>query len=294
LIKPYVRLIKWLWLILVAGAVLFYVGRNMTTIKTQVRTIVWTHVSISLFLIALSKLLLTQLSRQSVLTTERQISFPRMFYINSMSQLAKYIPGGIWHLVGRAGYYHGDGLSLGETAHAMVAENIWLVSGAFTIGLLSCVLYYAQPLTAIVVIVGVVAVWWSGLWTLSGRFKRQRHWRTNTANLVLQAAIWILLGMSLWVILPHASGPHFATLAIGTFGLSWAIGYLAIFAPGGIGVREPIIVALLAPVMSPTTALLYASTHRILWVIMEILLGLLAQLVDQSSPAIDLYSKESQ
>jgi uncharacterized membrane protein YbhN (UPF0104 family) len=176
----------------------------------------------------------------------------------------------------------------------MVAENIWLVSGAFTIGFVGCVFYYAQPLTAIIVIVGIVLVWWSGLWVLSGRFKKQRHWRTNSTNLVLQAVIWILLGISLWVIMPPVSGKHFAALAIGTFGLSWAVGYLAIFAPGGIGVRESIIVALLAPLLNPTTALLYASTHRILWIGVEILLGLSAQFVNQSGPALSVYSKESQ
>ena len=47
-----------------------------------------------------------------------------MFAISALSQLAEYLPGSIWHFVGRAGFYHAGRLPLRAVTRAMVIENL--------------------------------------------------------------------------------------------------------------------------------------------------------------------------
>lgn len=52
-------------------------------------------------------------------------------------------------------------------------------------------------------------------------------------------------------------------LLTGVFAIAWVAGFLTPGAPGGLGVREAIMVALLGPVYDPGTALALAVTLRI-------------------------------
>lgn len=273
------RLIKWLWLVLVAGAVVRYLWAHWDEIGPQLRTIALPRLALAVALLGASKLLLVILSQRSVAIAGHAITYRRMFTINALSQLAKYLPGGIWHFVGRAGYYHTDGLPLRAVTQAMIIENLWLVCSAFMAGVSSLLLYYTDGWRLAVVLIGLIAVWWAVLWLIRLRFSGERDWRGSLGTLGLQALIWALVGASLWALLPSLDGWRSGGLAIGAFCISWVIGYVALFAPGGIGVREAAMTAVLAPVLSAQDALLYAAIHRFLWMATELTLGVLARTV---------------
>lgn len=67
---------------------------------------------------------------------------------------------------------------------------------------------------------------------------------------------WLAYGLAFWVFIhavaPHCDIPVFA--AIGAFILSYQIGYLAIFTPGGLGARELVMIAVLTPFLGPAAA----------------------------------------
>ncbi len=271
------RLIKWLWLVVVAGAVVRYLWAHWDEVGPQLRTIALPRLALAVALLIASKLLLVILSQRSVALAGYAVPYRRMFTINALSQLAKYLPGGIWHFVGRAGYYHADGLPLRAVTHAMIVENLWLVFSAFMAGVSSLLLYYADGWRLAVTLAGLIAVWWAVLWLIRLRFSGRRDWRGSLETLGFQALIWALVGASLWAVLPALDGWRAGSLAIGAFCISWVIGYMALFAPGGIGVREAAMTALLAPVLPPHDALLYAAIHRFLWVAAELALGIVAR-----------------
>jgi hypothetical protein len=110
----------------------------------------------------------------------------------------------------------------------------------------------------------------------------QANWRDVVSVGALQSAVWILLGTSFAILLP-INDLTLMPLAMGGFGLSWVAGYVAIFAPGGVGIREATLTALMAAALPPESAIVYAAINRILWVIVESALGLIARLV--SPPA---------
>jgi succinate dehydrogenase hydrophobic anchor subunit len=206
-----------------------------------------------------------------------------MFYFDSLSQLAKYLPGGIWHLVSRGGFYRTEGLALRKITQALAIENIWLLSGACIVGLWGSLIFHMSLPAMVFIVITLFYLWWGGLWLLRSRFTSQattviprRRWRITFWNLVLQISLWSIRGLSLWIIIPDVAHPRQAALVVGAFCLGWALGYVTLFAPGGIGIRESVIVFLLAPILNSTDSLLYASIHRFLWTAIEISLGLVA------------------
>jgi hypothetical protein len=274
-----IRIAKWLWLVLVAGAVVRYLWAHWDEIGPQLRAISPARLALAAACLIASKLLLVIVSQRSVALAGHRIGYRRMFAINALSQLAKYLPGGIWHFVGRAGFYHADGLPLRAVTRAMVVENLWLVLSAFLAGLIGTLTYYLSGARAGIAAAGLLAVWWALLWLIRLRFGGVRSWRAGLSGLALQAAVWALVGISLWIILPGVSGWGSVALAIGAFCLSWVVGYVAVFAPGGIGVRETVMAALLVPLLAAPDALIYAAVHRFVWVAAELALGILAKAV---------------
>jgi hypothetical protein len=86
-----------------------------------------------------------------------------------------------------------------------------------------------------------------------------------------QLATWILFGISYWLVFPPQSG--FLMPMIGAFSLSWVAGYVAFFAPGGIGIREFLLAVILGGFFVSSEVATYATIHRLIWVIIEIVLG---------------------
>jgi len=55
--------------------------------------------------------------------------------------------------------------------------------------------------------------------------------------------------------------------------LSYLGGFIVLFAPGGIGIREGIMVALLSPVTGVTLAVAISALHRVITMLFDIVLG---------------------
>jgi uncharacterized membrane protein YbhN (UPF0104 family) len=64
-------------------------------------------------------------------------------------------------------------------------------------------------------------------------------------------------------------------VGIGSFILAYVIGYLAVFSPGGLGVRELVLIAILSPYFGPLTAGI-AGIARVWNIISEIVSALIA------------------
>jgi uncharacterized membrane protein YbhN (UPF0104 family) len=65
-------------------------------------------------------------------------------------------------------------------------------------------------------------------------------------------------------------------MATGGFAAAYVLGYVALIAPGGIGVREMVLSTLLAPVMGAGPSVVLTLASRILVTITEAGTGLLA------------------
>ena len=86
---------------------------------------------------------------------------------------------------------------------------------------------------------------------------------------------WVLHGLSLGCVL-HAIGAGDVTdssqwlLWIGVIGAGNSLGFFVLFAPGGLGVREGILIATLEPVVGGPAAVAAAALLRIVWLAAEV------------------------
>ena len=91
------------------------------------------------------------------------------------------------------------------------------------------------------------------------------------ASTVLTVLSWGTYGAALWMLsrgLLHDASLPLGT-AVGAFTLGYILGLLALFAPGGVGVRELVLIGLLAPFIGSGPAVALSVASRILLTIME-------------------------
>jgi len=84
-------------------------------------------------------------------------------------------------------------------------------------------------------------------------------------------AVWLIYGFAFWL-LARSLGLEggFASLTA-VFAAAYAVGYLAVFAPAGLGVREGVLAALLAPTTGASGAVALSITARIWMTAVELL-----------------------
>src|SRR5579859_5699951 len=92
---------------------------------------------------------------------------------------------------------------------------------------------------------------------------------------------WICYGLQAWLLIRQFAHDgtylhgqlHLIALSFGAYALSWAVGFLLIFFPGGIGPREAALVATLAPVMPAGSALVVALASRMVMTLGDLILA---------------------
>lgn len=180
---------------------------------------------------------------------------------------ARYVPGGIWHTVGRIAAFKRLGIGRLDIAVFVFLENVLAVSVAFLIGGSIVVWYHdvqGWGLVAMVGAAGGLVLLLASPFLLAHRIIKDEtgfrfgnylacvgvvalSWCAGAAAFVLYVAAFpeLDLGMS-------------ALEAGGTYLFSWGVGFVAVFAPQGIGVFEVVASDLLgsAASLKSTAALL--------------------------------------
>ncbi|MEP5730540.1 MAG: lysylphosphatidylglycerol synthase domain-containing protein [Sulfitobacter sp.] len=198
-----------------------------------------------------------------------------------VSQIGKYTPGNVAHLFGRLMLAKKDGVNAGIVAASMVMEvAITLAVGLGTAVLLLVALPDALPnLTArypelatrlVPVSAGVLGAIGIGVGAifLKSRLNAIDVARPSTAALMRPVALHLasfgILGVSLWATaqaIAPATAPGIVTSTL-IFAVAWAVGFVVPGAPGGIGVRDSIIVLGLAVSVGEGSGLAIAILHR--------------------------------
>lgn len=290
--QRWLQIVKWVWLVLVFGGAVYYFSKHFTPILGSLRNLSLFSLVLSILFVVVGKYFLTYLSLWSIEGQDWKPTFSQMFYINAVTQLAKYLPGGIWHFVGRFGLYRNKGMTTLQSGRTMLVENLWLVLSAFCFGVMVGFTGRDLPFLDRLPIVNSSALrsgvfllclllWIVGL-LLIGRFvslKRRESPGRLVGLLLVQAVTWLCLGLGFWVLLPDRWNRELIGVGVGSFALSWVAGYLTVFAPSGLGVREAVMTALLSAYMPSVEAAVYATVARLIWIVTEIGLGIFSEIV---------------
>ncbi len=297
--KQIIKIIQWIWIVVVLLAGGYYLIIRWNNIINYLQAIPVINFFISALFFVIGKLLLVFLSKDAVQPEGGIISYRDAFKIVSLTQLGKYLPGGVWHFVARFNVYHSRDLSMKKSGKALIIESIWLVCGALAFGL-SVYLITFDSGQGFLLKVGVnlsqffrvgfaillFGLWFAVLYGIEKYFvscpRPQKVWKVLKI-MVIQFGVWMAFGLS-FAFLFHVIDFSTILLAVSVFAISWAIGYVVIFAPGGIGIRELALAWFLTGMLLASQAVILATVHRVLFTAVEVALGIVAGLMNFSVP----------
>jgi hypothetical protein len=227
----------------------------------------------------------------------RELNFPQSIAVVNSSGLLKYLPGRVWTYTAQLLWLKKYGIS----KSIILYVNLICILGSLIVSLYLGLIYLAlyTNLISIKVIVflsvalimfNVVYITWNSLLmnkliALAGRLlkKEIQPLRESKALILFIQFIymcsWALMGFGGYFLakgigldIPFVS--MFAILA--SMSISWLIGYFAIISPGGLGIREGMMLLMLNNIVNIQTALIFPILSRFMYLLAEALLGITA------------------
>lgn len=189
-----------------------------------------------------------------------------------LANLARYMPGGIWHFAGRTLWLIGQGYNPQRAVESLVIEQGMILITGVTVGLVFMRLICWSPL--FVASVFFLSVLFSAL-----RKKCQHSsWVKWGALIVNYAIFWILYGVAnlcfATAIVDDIKITNFASIRIvGQAAMSWVVGYIVFFVPGGWGIRELAFMHLLSQDFSGSIVFILPVFSRLAQILAELICG---------------------
>jgi glycosyltransferase 2 family protein len=218
-----------------------------------------------------------------------RLSIPEAWRIYFIGGLSKYVPGVIWPMLAQAELGADRGVPRSRSALSVIlCYAVMTCSGAVVAAItlpFASAGSIAQYFWILFLIpVGVVLLSpqvLNRLLRLVLRLARQPadqqgvSYRGLARMMVWAIAAWSSNGLVIYVLLRQLAGHPRGTLlvSVGAYSLSWAIGFLAVFAPAGAGVREAVMVAVLHSQTTTAIALTVALVSRAISVVSDALTG---------------------
>lgn len=237
----------------------------------------------------------------SLRVTPRRLTWLEATRVFFVSNLGRYVPGAVWQFAGLAAMSAQAGASPVAASVAVLLQQVVLLATGFALilsGAPHVLGAWAQTLDTLsqgvlaLLLIGVLIV------ALPRALPAIRRWGERVikrpvplpapppgafALYVVRAALgWVGYGCAFWLFgraLFGDEAPH-AWLAGTTYVSSYLLGLLAVFAPGGIVVRETAIVVQLKAAIGADRALVLAIASRLWLVSLEILGALTVLAVD--------------
>jgi len=220
------------------------------------------------------------------LLADRRVRLPvsESLRVMSLSQLGKYLPGGFWQPLGWLGLARQAGIGAGVATVSIAAAMVLLVVGAFVVGpvLLAASraagafvwLIFAVPVALALMhprVLGPLLTKASRIVKRPGLDVGGVSFRKLLTGLAYTLPLWLLHGTGLVFTAAalHLAGFGQWALLTGAFAIAWAVGFLAIPVPGGLGVREAVLLLILRASFTTAEAVLLAVAFRLVFIVVE-------------------------
>jgi uncharacterized membrane protein YbhN (UPF0104 family) len=284
------------------GIIFYFLARGLLANWNQIKEYEWEFdyflLGISFVLIILTYLVWVEIWRKLLKRSGHILNFKKMFKIWFLANLGKYLPGKVWSFLGMLYLLEKEGVAKSKgLSMAILAQALSVLSGLLVALLFLRYSYYQRffaqspGLTVVILLVlaGIMVLVFypkllEGIINLMLRILKKETITLNlkTKNilfiLLLYCGSWFLSGFVFWVfirsITPVSLGIYLSLT--GAFAGSFSLGFLAFFAPGGIGVREGILVVLLSNFFPTPVAILISLLSRVWITLAEALCSVLA------------------
>lgn len=195
-----------------------------------------------------------------------------------ISQIAKYIPGNIFHFVGRQAI----GQEAGLAAWPLGKSAIWEISVLIATGCLFSILvapHFFPDMESIYSLVLFVFAVLASIWSLNRWYSSwiSKAFGLYTVFLIISALIFLVLLMLL-VPANLIQGPQIIVVC-GAYVIAWLIGLVTPGAPAGAGIREIVLYSILNTVVNETELLTAIIFGRIITVGGDLIFYLVALVI---------------
>ena len=228
-----------------------------------------------------------------------ELNFFQSIAVVNASGLLKYLPGRIWTYTAQLVWLQKYGIPMPLVLHVNLICILGSLITSLYLGMGYLALYKDFPpamllfLSALLVLCNIAYIAWNSvvinklISVVNRLFKRGIQPIADKTSLVVIIQIvymlsWCLMG-SAGYLLAKGVGlniPHEGLFAIlASMSLAWLIGYLAIIFPGGLGVREGVMLVMLTGVVDSRIALIFPIISRVMYLISEGLLGIAAAVI---------------
>lgn len=287
-----------LWRVLqfAAGAALVALAARSVVVNWQslrAQPIEWRFstawIAASVLVVFASYAVLIEAWRRVVLSMGERLAFFTAARIWFLASLGKYVPGKVWAVAGAAVLAQRAGVDPAvAVAGAIVLQALALASGAAVVAVTAREAFQtvgqgAMPVAAAVVVLSLAGVAMLASQRFLDRFNRllPSSWprlraippRMLAAAFIANAIAWTGYGLALLLLARGLLPGVELTLpqAVGVFTCSYLVGFIALFAPGGLGPRESVFLLMLAPDIGLKPAAALALASRLLLTGTEIL-----------------------
>jgi uncharacterized membrane protein YbhN (UPF0104 family) len=208
-----------------------------------------------------------------------RLPVPAAARVTFVAQLGKYLPGAIWSFAAHVELGHDYQVPRRRGAASVIVAlavslAVGLMIAATALPLSSPdVLRRYLPALALVPVIAVCLVppVLHRILNSALRIVRQEplehplSWRGLGVALAWNVLGWLLYGTQVWLLLADVAkdGPHSLLLAVGAYALAFSLALVLVVFPGGIGARELLLVAALAPLLAHGPALAVALVTRL-------------------------------
>ncbi len=296
------KLLRWTVQIIVLGAIAFFLTRAVVTNWQQIKSFQWQSINVWILLASFACLLVTQfymifLWRWNLVKLGAQINLSSAFRIFSLSYMGRYLPGKVWQMVGMVYLGHKEGVRAEAGVWAAILVEILAIISGILVTLVALLLEQKRLLSPLFTSLkmGAISPWWLLLplaislilihpkilesctnWLLR-LFKRQPikfglSYSGVLGFFLLYILSWLMYGAAFYLFLLSVSPLPLSDISFvtGSFTASYVVGLLAIFVPGGLGVREGLLSLFLSGLMGSGVAVALSFAQRLWFTLAEL------------------------
>ena len=208
----------------------------------------------------------------------------RIFFIG---QLGKYIPGSVWPVLTQMELGARANVPRSRSGSASILTMILsLATGLLVAAATLPFAHYSADYDWVFILVPVIfaclhpRVLNPLLNRLFKLVKRPGLDQPVTLTMLSKAVAWSFLawianGLQIWILADKLGAPAGRTIliALGGYAFAWCVGFVIVFAPAGVGIRDVLLIAALAPVLPYAPALAVALVSRAVNTISDLLVA---------------------
>lgn len=230
-----------------------------------------------------------------------ELSSTNAFKIKAVSNMAHYVPGGIWNHAGKLVLAKKQGLRGKPVFLSIILNIVFTLISACVIFLFSLIFFngytalngYLQFIPVILVILLIVcycltspSILESLINYLLPKIGKRRIELKFSREAIIKCFLWYFLywlvqGIAFFFVIQAFLPVEISKLfsVIGIYAISWSVGFLMILAPSGAGVREASLIILLSAIVPKPVAIGSALIFRFIIVLRDIIAFFIAKRV---------------